>query len=271
MDPLQQCFVVEPSVDHTHTIILLHGRGSSGEVFANSLLESGIASTATRSGRMTLVERFPTCKWIFPNAKPRYSTVFKTKLTEWFDIVSLSHPDEREDLQRPGLNEALEHLQALIRLEMEELPASNLLIGGISQGCATAALAMVASNLNIAGFIGMSGWIPFAEQIQKAAGTADGETNPALRATTSARRSIGLEDGQWPHIGRSSDWSQTPIFLGHEEHDPVVDCRLGQKARDVFKACGSSPEWHVYDSGDHWIQEPDELLNLTLFLETCFD
>lgn len=70
--------VVLPVSTHTHTIILLHGRGSDGEEFAEELFE------ARTSDGMHLCERLPGWKWIFPTAHERFSTVFQEELKEWF-------------------------------------------------------------------------------------------------------------------------------------------------------------------------------------------
>jgi hypothetical protein len=56
-------FVVEPLNQHTHTIILLHGRGSNGAEFAEELFE------ARSSAGMLLEDHFSSFKWVSPLVK----------------------------------------------------------------------------------------------------------------------------------------------------------------------------------------------------------
>ncbi|GFG24787.1 acyl-protein thioesterase 1 [Aspergillus udagawae] len=74
---------------HTHTIILLHGRGSNGEDFGHVFIES-----------TDIAQRLPTTKFIFPTASRRRSTVMKRiPINQWFDNYSLKDPNTRTELQ----------------------------------------------------------------------------------------------------------------------------------------------------------------------------
>ncbi|KAJ4293710.1 hypothetical protein N0V88_005218 [Collariella sp. IMI 366227] len=52
--------VIEPQSQHIYTIILLHGRGSTGPEFASELFEAKL------SNDQTLPEHLPTVRWVFP-------------------------------------------------------------------------------------------------------------------------------------------------------------------------------------------------------------
>lgn len=269
-------FIVPSTSAHTHTIILLHGRGSTGADFAIDLLECVVLNHTSPSPSPSLrttnlPQRFPTCKWVFPSAKSRYSTVFREELTEWFDIVSLTDPAARQDLQKPGLVESARSLIALVREELQSVSADRLIVGGISQGYAAAALVFVALDLRIADFVGLSGWMPFAEELLTVAVGFGREVDgtPDRLATAVARDVLGLREGDLAGEAPAGAWAQTAIFLGQEKNDNVVACQLGQTARDLFAACGAQPVWRTYDSGDHWIQEPDEIADLVEFLDRC--
>ncbi|KIW16434.1 hypothetical protein PV08_06486 [Exophiala spinifera] len=189
--------VVLPSATHTFSIILLHGRGSNGPRFGLEFLES------RTSGGQTLQELFPSVKFIFPTAKKRRSTVLKrVKINQWFDNYSLDDPTERQDLQYEGLTETTQFLHQLIEEEGTTLQGgvNNVIVGGLSQGGAMALIASLSfaaedhhdssfskqveaaskdaatasttssyRGSSLGGFIGMSGWLPFARDIVSAA------------------------------------------------------------------------------------------------------
>ena len=68
--------VIPPLALHTHTIILLHGRGSNGPEFAEELLE------ARTSNGLSLQEHLPGWKWVFPTSQTRFSTLFREDISE---------------------------------------------------------------------------------------------------------------------------------------------------------------------------------------------
>lgn len=163
-----------PSSDrHTHTFILLHGRGSNANRFGYELLESTGIST-----------RLPTVKFVFPTASKRRSTVPKeTRINQWFDNYSLEDPGQRADLQIEGLCETSEFLRSLIGSEAKELGEGEqglkkVILGGLSQGCAAGIFAFLGGgygNRNgngndtsetLGGFIGMSAWLPLQNQLK---------------------------------------------------------------------------------------------------------
>jgi predicted esterase len=148
---------------HTHTFILLHGRGSNGERFGRELLSS--ASLATR---------LPSVKFVFPTASKRRSTVFKrTAINQWFDNYSLEDPGQRTDLQIDGLAETARVLRALVEREAKSLGPGEegykrVLVGGLSQGCAASSFAFLgglAGEHRLGAFVGMSGWLPLQRNL----------------------------------------------------------------------------------------------------------
>jgi hypothetical protein len=177
--------IVPSSQIHTHSAILLHGRGSNATRFGLELLKS-----RTSSGK-TLQELFPSVKFIFPTASRRRSTILKrVPINQWFDNYSLEDPTERQDLQYEGLRETTEFIGRIVLEEAATLTGGvgNVILGGLSQGCATALIASLsfiwtgsglesstasikstgsadASIKSLGGFIGMSGWLPFAQDI----------------------------------------------------------------------------------------------------------
>ncbi|CAG7934639.1 unnamed protein product [Penicillium olsonii] len=180
--------VVQPlGAEHTHTIIALHGRGSNAERFGRELLASADLKT-----------RLPTVKFVFPTASKRRSTILKKiPINQWYDNYSLENPGERTDLQIDGLNETAEFIRGLIDAEAQLLndkKAKNIILLGLSQGCAAAIFALLGGwadssrETPIGAFVGMSGWLPFEEELrqilqcdEKLVSVEDGHQKPQSR------------------------------------------------------------------------------------------
>lgn len=151
--------------EHTHTLILLHGRGSNAERFGREFLASA-----------NLQPRLPTVKFVFPTARKRRSTVLKKiPINQWFDNYSLEDPGQRTDLQVEGLCETAEFLRGLIDNEASILGENGhhrVIFGGLSQGCAAAIFTLLGGNeagekrQAPGAFVGMSGWLPFEQQLR---------------------------------------------------------------------------------------------------------
>ncbi|TVY46040.1 Acyl-protein thioesterase [Lachnellula subtilissima] len=156
MDLQDRIHVVAPTREHTHTIILLHGRDSNASEFASEFFES------QASNDQTPPKIFPTFKWVFPAAKPRISARFQVEMSQWFDMWDVEKHEERLELQKEGLEESRSFIDDVIRKEILSIPADRIILGGISQGCAmAAATSLIDGNHKLGGFIGFSSWMPF--------------------------------------------------------------------------------------------------------------
>lgn len=274
-DPL----VLDPTVAHTHSIILLHGRGSNAERFGVELV------TAKSSAGKTLREHFPFAKFIFPTAKKRRSIAFKRiPINQWFDNFSLKDPSRREDVQYDGIKETSEFVAGLVRREADAVGMEHVVIGGLSQGCAAALhiLLNLGEPVPLAAFVGMSGWLPFAETLDPAAvkdnigdeddffSTDDGDDEDASHlqevhrtATNTARDIASLPPLS---VAQQVVFPNTPIFLGHGKSDEKVSIDLGVQAKRVLEALGCSVVWKDYDEG-HWYKIPEEIDDIVEFLQ----
>ncbi|CAG8895270.1 unnamed protein product [Penicillium egyptiacum] len=165
--PYPTPLVVPPlSEEHTHTIISLHGRGSNAERFGNELL----AST-------DLQGRLPTVKFVFPTARKRRSTILKKiPIHQWYDNYSLEDPGQRTDLQVEGLCQTAEFIRGLVTEEVRILGEENhskIILWGLSQGCAAGIFTLLGGWADaseaypLGAFIGMSGWLPFEQQLRE--------------------------------------------------------------------------------------------------------
>ncbi|EPS36242.1 hypothetical protein H072_10309 [Dactylellina haptotyla CBS 200.50] len=247
--------VIEPTSHHTHTIIFLHGRGSSGEELAESLSETKLST----DGEITLFSRFPSIRWVFPCAKPNYSTVFKEEMTEWFDIYSLTFPSEKEDLQISGLRSSVLHLRQVIGQELGRLDGDvgKVILSGISQGEATALVLFLLQEHKFGGFMGFSGWLPLSRHIE----------GPSS-IPSSIIASLGLQS---EGIDINPSVPNIPVFLGHGRYDAYVDISLGHQVRDMLSKIGYSVSWKEYEGADeegHWLKEPEEFGDIVEFIES---
>lgn len=251
--------IVEPSEGyaHTHTIIFLHGRDSTSAEFADELFES--EASEPKDQLRTLRDLFPTVRWVFPTAPLLRSARFDTDMSQWFDMWSTENPDERPEVQLPGLRTSVAALGEVVREEERRVARGRIFVGGISQGITVAVAAFFAEQeawCGLGGMIGLCGWMP-------------------LRGMVSA------EDGAWQlgdfYRGLSNNASSEPrsphsrpmpIFLGHSRDDTVISIRHGRGFRDTL---GRFPnhlevEWHEYENGGHWLNEPQGVDDIVRFL-----
>ncbi|KAL8651989.1 MAG: hypothetical protein Q9226_004457 [Calogaya cf. arnoldii] len=242
--------IVQPTKPHHCTIIALHGRGSNGPEFAEELFEDKTSSN------LTLTEHFPHCKWIFPSSQKRYSTVFQGEMDEWFDIYSLTNPSTQEELQVEGLRDSIKHILEIIDREAEVVLPSNIVLLGISQGCATAIHALLACQHLLGGFIGIAGWMPYRQQILDLARYGNGlgkfyEQTLGLTGASTAQSNL-----------------TTPALLSHCTDDDVVDIQLGHHLRDALTTpdLGMDVIFKEFAKGGHWIPGSDGFDTLVDFL-----
>ncbi|KAI1741678.1 acyl-protein thioesterase [Xylaria scruposa] len=276
----KQLYIVEPTTRHTHTIILLHGLSSNGEKFGKGLLETGI----TKNGK-TLQELFPGTRFVFPTAKRRRSSAFgRKKVTQWFDIARLPDPSYRKEIQLQGLAESTVEIRELLQQEMGLVSPANIILGGLSQGCAMSLSILLSLEFPLGGYIGMSGYLPFQQDIEDAVSSRkesrsdDDDDNPfavpdeeyaqpadpAVRALVFERDLLGLEP--LPNATTSQTALSTPIFLGHGDADEKKPYRLGEAAARTMRAAGYSVDWRLYPGLGHWYRIPEEIDDIVDFI-----
>ena len=163
----QRPHIGAPHGDHTHTAILLHGRGSNGPEFAEELCSS------VDSQQKNLSDSLPNWRWVFPTSGLRWSERFQEDMPSWFDSYSLDNPVERQELQVDGLRESVLYTLMLLDHEIKLVGGNphRVFLGGISQGMAVALWAFLCAPGRIqkplGGVLGFCGWIPFAEEAEE--------------------------------------------------------------------------------------------------------
>lgn len=232
---------------HTHTVIFLHGHESSARELSHRLWES----QNQQGDSLQII--FPSIKWIFPQAEEIYAERFQGYSHRWFDIWDVGDPDARRDLQVPGLLDSAEQLVALIYSEAGRVGLRNIIIAGISQGCATAIHALLncrefrakEEGNRLCAFVGMSGWMSLG------AGSAQ-ESRDLLKS---------------PHGPSENVYRNTPAFITHFTNDPVVPLEQGERLRDTLTTYGMAVTWKEYPKGRSWIDTPQGVEDLVAFLK----
>lgn len=314
-EPLQQ--------PHLQTFILLHGRGSWADKFGPELLRTPIrvpepgptgahgngddppanatkTTPQTKEPTVTLQTAFPHARFVFPTAARRRATLYKRALThQWFDSWKLDPPAaEREELQVGGLRETTMYLHQLVRAEICLVPggARDVVLGGLSQGCAASLVALLLwEGEELGAAVGMCGRLPFAgglmgevrdkkreeedcevlgfdpfEADSRGGDEAGGGAvdSPAERAVAWLREQLGLPA---PRVTPARLPAQSiPIFLGHGARDGKVSIELGRRAAECLGELGAGVCWKEYDDLGHWYSG-DLLKDLVLFLIDVFN
>lgn len=236
---------------HTHTIIFLHGRDSTNTEFASELFESEASEPAGHP--RTLRDLLPTVRWVFPCAPMLRSTRFDTDMSQWFDMWSVEDPAAEGHIQHEGLRGSAAAVLEVVRAEEEALVQGGrgpgrrgIFLAGISQGFATvvaaSVLAAAEGQAGFAGMVGLSSWMPLGgrdELVRVLAG--DGAAVPGAK-------------------------SDTPVFLSHSKDDEIVPVQNGRVLRDILKEY-HDVEWHEYEDGGHWVNEPQGVDDIADFLK----
>lgn len=240
---------------HTHTIILLHGRNASGEEFAEELFGGTTISGQTFASSSA----FDGCKWVFPNACSTYSEQFKEDISEWFDLASTSDPYQEPERQISGLRDSMPYIEGLIMEELEHVHRSHLILGGMSQGFATALHTLLWMDIPFGGFLGLSGWAPYCEPMVHHSAEAASDIY-RRRATVAGH--IDILSG--PKSSRAT--TGTPMLLTHSRDDEIIDIKFGRDAFQFLAKSGASLCSKEYNTGGHEIQELDGYTDIEAFL-----
>lgn len=272
---------ISPGTTHTHTIILLHDDRSYGQKFGLDILLS------KTSNDKTLRSRFPGWRWVFPNG--RYALVpipyARPDTTRfWFEIDNLEDINEEQQRQVPGLRKSVLFLMRLLLDEIDILggKADHIFLGGVGQGMAVALWTLLCSpvcmeNPRLGGFVGFSGYLPFARAVDTALLSLFGKTrrfdDPQAKAEVVSRfllETIGYD----PELDEDEldvkALLATPAILGHHSQDDVVDVAVGRHAYSILEQLEIKVEWKEYDDHDptfHWIKGPEGFDDIAQFLE----
>jgi phospholipase/carboxylesterase len=173
----------------------------------------------------------PAVRFVFPNAPVQPVTINNGMvMRSWYDIrvVNLMR---REDAA--GIRRSQTAIETLVRRENARGVATRrIVLAGFSQGCAMALHTGLRLSEKLAGIIGLSGYLPLADSF------------------AAERHAAGAD---------------TPIFLAHGTHDPVIGLPQAEASRALLIAQGHDVQWHTYPM-PHSVH-PDEVRDIALFLK----
>ncbi|XP_003745788.1 acyl-protein thioesterase 1 [Galendromus occidentalis] len=192
--------IVPATEQHTATVIFLHGLGDTGHGW---------------SGELQRIRK-PHIKYICPTA-PSIPVALNMgmRMPAWFNLYSLDAEGPQDEA---GIKAASETIQKIIRDEESAgIPSERIIVGGFSMGGALALFCSLTHKSKLAGIIGLSTWLPLADQIP---------------ANISAN-------------------GQVPIFMGHGDADDIVPRRWGQMTATALQKFNPNVKFSVYAGMGH--------------------
>ncbi|KAK3328024.1 phospholipase/carboxylesterase family protein-like protein [Cercophora scortea] len=312
--PFPNPLIIPPlSTTHKQTIILLHGRGSTAQKFGPVILATPLSQhinitpptsstttqTTNQTQTQTLPNHLPNTKFIFPSAPRSRATIYKRSLIpQWFDSWHADgpDPDAHEWMMVDGLQQTVRYIHSLLRDEVSRVGAGNVVLGGISQGCAAGLVALLLwEGERLGAFLGMCGRLPFRkgldevvdrwgserwedsfdpfehgdDEVGKGNGRNVRPTDVAAACVQFLREQLELEQEGVSPASRPRAFG-TPVFTGHGDEDENVPIHLGAEAAGCLKAMGIDTSWNEYHGLGHWYSGP-MLADMVTFLRIHTD
>lgn len=198
-------------------VIVLHGLGASGDDFVPVCEQMDLRPVGD-------------VRYVLPHAPMRPVSINNGfVMPAWYDIAALGGPAQEDEA---GLRASQAIVESLIAREAaRSVPSARVIVAGFSQGCAMALLTGLRHRDKLAGIVGLSGYLPLADQ-------------------TAAQRSAANQ--------------ATPIFLAHGRFDPMIALPRAIASRDALIALGYDVQWHEYPM-EHSVCLP-EVQDLQRFL-----
>ena len=170
-------------------------------------------------------------RFIFPHAPIMPVTINGGyEMPAWYDIFGANLLSQQDAV---GIKRSEHAIAALIDRELDRgILLQNVVLAGFSQGCAMALHTGLRYKQKLAGIVALSGYLPLAD-------------------------SLAHE--------RSQANANTPIFMAHGTHDPVVVMDRGEVSKNTLIALGYSVQWRTYAMA-HSVH-PEELADISKFLK----
>jgi phospholipase/carboxylesterase len=151
-------------------------------------------------------------RFVFPHAPMRPVTINGgAVMRAWYDVIAAG--GNRREVEG-GVRESQRRIEALIDRERGRgVPDQAIVLAGFSQGGAMALHTGLRHPQRLAGIMALSCSLPLADAVATEASAANRET---------------------------------PIFMAHGTHDPMIPLARGHQARDVLNTLGYRTAWHEY-------------------------
>ena len=241
--------IIDPHqlTEHTHTVILLHGRGSTVAEFV-----SGLEATTDPEDR-NLFQLLPTIRWVFPQSEMRTTARPPVEcIPQWYDNWNISQ--QRPELQIMGLRESVASLRAIAKREADRLGGrwERVVIGGYSQGASAAAHTLLNLSADGEGEQRLGGLMVFGS-VMAFPGKSLAETRAVLELD-------GVPSGD--EVVRNA-----PVLWQHCLDDKNVKVKYGRELRDSFRGFGSQLTAKEYRKGGHWLNSPEGVGDVVTWLK----
>jgi predicted esterase len=211
--------IVPPLIEpHRQSIILLHGRGSNAPKFVTPLLGTAVP------GFTSLQAAFPHARLVFPTAPRLRATLYRRSIiNQWFDGSG-----DWEPTVMGHMKPTVDFIHGLLRHEIELVggDAQKVVLGGLSQGCATSLISLLLWEGDPFGaMVGMCGFLPMTAYLRGVMG----ETQRGQRGGSS------LVEGSVGHEEQNED-DEDDIFAV----DPADDAGAGKETPGGRQSQGES-------------------------------
>ena len=190
---------LESAPNPTAAVIWMHGLGADANDFVPIVDELDL-------------DQVGPIRFVFPNA-PKIPVTINGGyvMRAWYDILGMDLV-RRED--SAGMARSQAGIEELIAREVARgIPAARIVLAGFSQGCAMTLLTGLRHSERLAGLMGLSGYLPRAQETL---------------------------------IERSTANMGVPIFLAHGTQDPVVNPDRATASHRALLDLGYPVEWHTY-------------------------
>lgn len=126
--------------------------------------------------------------------------------------------NKRQDLMGEGLHKSCGYVHSTLKQETEEAGKENVVLWGLSQGCATSLTALLTwDGEPLAATVGMCGYLPFANHIEEIV----------------KGKSLGSCDNGFREDGEDED--KDPFAHSGDEDDIMTSLRKTGRSRTAFQ------------------------------------
>jgi predicted esterase len=188
-------------------------------------------------------------------------------LTMWFDMARLDGPYFQKERHIDDLVESAAETRKIIENQLKDVKSENLILGGLSQGCAMSLAVLLALDYSIGVYIGMSGFVTFQEGLAMAIeDDEEEEQRSPVKAQAMQRDLLNLD----PLDNQSDETTaaRTPILLGHVKVDEKIPVGLGLSVAQVMRDAWYEADWKCYEDQGHWYKIPDQIDDIVSFVTT---
>ena len=151
-------------------------------------------------------------RFVFPHAPKRPVTINGGfVMPAWYDIFDL---DRKGPQDEAGIRDSERLLLDLVARENERgIPRSKIVLAGFSQGGAIVLHTGLRAKDPFAGIMALSCHLPLDSLFE---------------------------------TERSETAKQTPIFMAHGSHDPMIPIVFGEESKRIMVQAGYRVDWHAY-------------------------